>query len=133
MVLAFGFTFSLFTTFLVYLDYHYGSTEFSSEQFNTAGRHIKSGLTASVIVSQWTWAATLLQSSNVAYQYGISGPFWYAAGATIQVRMVMGRKTRTCIPIADGTNYTTTSEASHQTWPLGSVSNSNQDYWKWDT
>ena len=34
---------------------------------------------------QWTWAATLLQSSNVAWQYGISGPFWYAAGATIQV------------------------------------------------
>jgi urea-proton symporter len=33
----------------------------------------------------WTWAATLLQSSNVAYKYGISGPFWYASGATIQV------------------------------------------------
>ncbi|GBG60780.1 hypothetical protein CBR_g12518 [Chara braunii] len=33
----------------------------------------------------WTWAATLLQSSNVAYQYGVSGPFWYASGATIQV------------------------------------------------
>ena len=29
-----------------------------------------------VIVSQWTWAATLLQSSNVAWQYGVSGPFW---------------------------------------------------------
>ena len=46
---------------------------------------IKTGLTASVIVSQWTWAATLLQSSNVAWQYGVSGPFWYASGATIQV------------------------------------------------
>ena len=31
------------------------------------------------------WAATLLQSSNVAWQYGVSGPFWYASGATIQV------------------------------------------------
>jgi SSS family transporter len=38
-----------------------------------------------VIVSQWTWAATLLQSSNVAWKYGVSGPFWYAAGATVQV------------------------------------------------
>ena len=46
---------------------------------------MKTGLTASVIVSQWTWAATLLQSSNVAWQYGVSGPFWYASGATIQV------------------------------------------------
>ncbi|XP_056850555.1 urea-proton symporter DUR3 isoform X2 [Raphanus sativus] len=33
----------------------------------------------------WTWAATILQSSNVAWQYGVSGPFWYASGATIQV------------------------------------------------
>ena len=57
----------------------------SSEWFNTAGRVIKTGLTAAAIVSAWTWAATLLQSSTVAYLYGVSGPFWYAAGATIQV------------------------------------------------
>src|SRR5215218_10824711 len=38
-----------------------------------------------LVVSAWTWAATLLQSSTVAYQFGISGPFWYAAGASIQV------------------------------------------------
>lgn len=25
------------------------------------------------------------QSANVAYKYGVSGPFWYASGATIQV------------------------------------------------
>ena len=54
-------------------------------KFSTAGRTVKTGLTASVIVSQWTWAATLLQSSNVAWSYGVSGPFWYASGATIQV------------------------------------------------
>jgi len=53
--------------------------------YSTAGRSVKTGLTASVIVSQWTWAATLLQSSNVAWKYGVSGPFWYAAGATVQV------------------------------------------------
>ncbi len=57
----------------------------TSEWFNTAGRVIKTGLTAAAIVSAWTWAATLLQSSTVAFQYGISGPFWYAAGASIQV------------------------------------------------
>jgi Na+/proline symporter len=48
----------------------------ATNPFSTAGRMIKTGLTASVIVSQWTWAATLLQSSNVAWQYGVSGPFW---------------------------------------------------------
>ena len=39
----------------------------NSEWFNTAGRIIKTGLTAAAIVSAWTWAATLLQSSTVAY------------------------------------------------------------------
>ena len=52
------------------------SSLFFLETYSTAGRMIKTGLTASVIVSQWTWAATLLQSSNVAWQYGVSGPFW---------------------------------------------------------
>jgi Na+/proline symporter len=28
---------------------------------------------------------TRLQSSAVAYNYGVSGPFWYASGATVQV------------------------------------------------
>ena len=58
-----------------------------SEEFNTASRSVKPGLIASGIVSAWTWAATLLQSSTVAYQYGVAGPFWYAAGATVQILM----------------------------------------------
>ena len=53
--------------------------------FSTAGRTVKSGLVASAVVSSWTWAATLLQSSGVAYSYGVSGPFWYASGATVQI------------------------------------------------
>jgi hypothetical protein len=57
----------------------------TSEMFSTAGRTVKSGLVASAVVSSWTWAATLLQSSSVAYQYGVSGPFWYASGATVQI------------------------------------------------
>ena len=57
----------------------------TSEMFSTAGRTVKSGLVASAVVSSWTWAATLLQSSGVAYNYGVSGPFWYASGATVQI------------------------------------------------
>lgn len=53
--------------------------------FTTAGRTMKSGLVASAVVSSWTWAATLLQSSGVCYRYGVSGPFWYASGATVQI------------------------------------------------
>jgi SSS family transporter len=85
VVIGFGIFFSLFTTLLVCMDARFVGTVYSSEQFNTAGRSVKTGLTASNIVSMWTWAATLLQSSNVAFAYGVSGPFWYASGATIQI------------------------------------------------
>lgn len=86
VVLGFGLFFSILTTIIVYINRVFGAKgDITSEHFNTAGRMVKTGLTASVIVSQWTWAATLLQSSNVAWAYGVSGPFWYASGATIQV------------------------------------------------
>mmetsp|Transcript_3555 Transcript_3555/g.10340 ORF Transcript_3555/g.10340 Transcript_3555/m.10340 type:complete len:694 (-) Transcript_3555:691-2772(-) len=85
IVLGFGIFFSLFTSLIVWMDYRFGGTRTSSEQFNCAGRTIKTGLIAVDIVSHWTWAATLLQSSNVAWQYGVSGPFWYASGATVQI------------------------------------------------
>ncbi|EFJ26403.1 hypothetical protein SELMODRAFT_172808 [Selaginella moellendorffii] len=85
VVLGFGAFFAFFTSFLVWLEKRYIGAKHTSEWFNTAGRSIKTGLIASVIVSQWTWAATILQSSNVAWEYGVSGPFWYASGATIQV------------------------------------------------
>jgi len=86
VLIGFGLAFSIFTTFIVWFDKMLkGNASMTSEHFNTAGRMVKTGLTASVIVSQWTWAATLLQSSNVAWQYGVSGPFWYASGATVQI------------------------------------------------
>lgn len=85
-MIGFGLIFSAVTTILVYLEKYFGeNAQMTSEHFNTAGRMVQTGLTASVIISQWTWAATLLQSSNVAWQYGVSGPFWYASGATIQI------------------------------------------------
>ena len=76
LCLGFGFGFCAITLGLVKLETVFGGTKITSEFFNTAGRDVKVGLTAAVIVSQWTWAATLLQSSNVAWAYGVSGPFW---------------------------------------------------------
>ncbi|KAI0311068.1 urea transporter [Amylostereum chailletii] len=81
-----GFFFSAFMIGLTWLQSRY--TAFSpknSEEFSSASRSVKPGLIASGIVSAWTWAATLLQSSAVAYKFGISGPWWYGAGATVQV------------------------------------------------
>jgi len=85
IIFGFGVFFSVVTSVLTMLESKFANVEMTSEHFNTAGRDVKTGLTASVIVSQWTWAATLLQSSNVAWSFGLSGPFWYASGATIQI------------------------------------------------
>lgn len=88
VVIGVGFFFAFLMMFISYLQNRY--TQYSthqSEEFNTASRSVKPGLIASGIVSAWTWAATLLQSSTVAYTYGVAGPFWYAAGATVQILM----------------------------------------------
>lgn len=85
IVIGVGLVMALIVTLLVKAEVKWLGTKKTIEWFSTAGRNVKTGLIASSVVSAWTWAATLLQSSTVAYQFGISGPFWYAAGASIQV------------------------------------------------
>ncbi len=85
ILLGVGLIMALAVTLLVRVETKWLGTKKTFEWFSTAGRNIKVGLLASSVVSAWTWAATLLQSSTVAYEFGISGPFWYAAGASIQV------------------------------------------------
>ena len=80
-----GLVMALGVTLLIKAETKWLGTKKTFEWFSTAGRNVKTGLIASSVVSAWTWAATLLQSSTVAYQFGISGPFWYAAGASIQL------------------------------------------------
>jgi urea-proton symporter len=91
IVIGLGLAFALFMVGITWMLKRYRSELQTSEAFNTAGRTVKSGLVASAVVSSWTWvglstsgscithisqAATLLQSSSVAYRYGVSGPFW---------------------------------------------------------
>lgn len=85
IVLGLGFAFAFGMILTTYVLKRYNAEVQTSEMFSTAGRTVKSGLVASAVVSSWTWAATLLQSSGVAYRYGVSGPFWYASGATVQI------------------------------------------------
>ncbi|KAF5392051.1 hypothetical protein D9757_003258 [Collybiopsis confluens] len=59
----------------------------SSEEFTSASRNVKPGLVCCGIVSAWTWSATLLQSSTAAYTFGVSGPWWYGVGGTIQLAL----------------------------------------------
>lgn len=85
IVLGLGFAFAFGMILVTWVLRRYRNEVQTSEMFSTAGRTVKSGLVASSVVSSWTWAATLLQSSGVAYRYGVSGPFWYASGATCQI------------------------------------------------
>ncbi|KAK6525137.1 hypothetical protein TWF694_005283 [Orbilia ellipsospora] len=85
IVLGLGFTFAFVMICTTWLLKRYQNEKQTVEQFTTAGRVVKTGLVACSVVSSWTWSATLLQSSGVAYRYGVSGPFWYASGATIQI------------------------------------------------
>ena len=85
ILLGLGLVMALGVTLLINAETKWLGTKKTFEWFSTAGRNVKTGLIASSVVSAWTWAATLLQSSTVTYQFGISGPFWYAAGASIQL------------------------------------------------
>ncbi|KFY52591.1 hypothetical protein V496_08342 [Pseudogymnoascus sp. VKM F-4515 (FW-2607)] len=53
-----------------------------TEMFITANRSVGTGLTASAVISSWLWSTAILGSSLVGYSYGISGPFWFAAGCS---------------------------------------------------
>lgn len=85
IILGLGALFALGMVLVTWILKRYNNELQTSEMFSTAGRTVKSGLVASAVVSSWTWAATLLQSTSIAYRYGVSGPFWYASGATVQI------------------------------------------------
>ncbi|KAK0478823.1 Na+/solute symporter [Armillaria novae-zelandiae] len=86
VVVGVGFFFAAIMLLLTYLQAKF--TDFSpssSEEFTSASRSVKPGLVCCGIVSAWTWSATLLQSSTAAYTFGVSGPWWYGVGGTIQL------------------------------------------------
>ncbi|CEO59774.1 Putative Urea active transporter [Penicillium brasilianum] len=59
-----------------------GEDNKKTEMFMTANRTVRTGLTASAVISSWLWSTALLGSSFVGYDYGIAGPFWFAAGCS---------------------------------------------------
>lgn len=85
VVLGVGFAFAIGMILTTSSLRRYQKEVITSEEFATAGRTVKTGLVAAAVVSSWTWAATLAQSSTEGYLEGVSGPFWYASGATVQI------------------------------------------------
>ncbi|KAJ6570850.1 solute symporter family transporter [Mycena vulgaris] len=87
IVVGMGFGFAVLMLAITKLTTRYSehSASESSEEYTSASRSLKPGLIASGIVSAATWAATLLQASTVCLVYGLSGPWWYAAGSSTQI------------------------------------------------
>ncbi|CAK5262103.1 unnamed protein product, partial [Mycena citricolor] len=86
IVLGMGLGFAVLMLAITKLSARYsGVSSSSSEEYTSASRSLKPGLIASGIVSAATWAATLLQASTVCLVYGLSGPWWYAAGSSTQI------------------------------------------------
>ncbi|AET39627.1 Dur3p Ecym_4595 [Eremothecium cymbalariae DBVPG len=85
VVVGVGSAFAAGMVLTTYILKRYQKEIITAEEFATAGRTVKTGLIASAVVSSWTWAATLLQSTAMAYKVGVSGPFYYAGGACVQI------------------------------------------------
>ncbi|KAJ3559679.1 hypothetical protein NM688_g203 [Phlebia brevispora] len=100
VVVGVGFFFAALMLVLTFLQSKFSRfSPSSSEEFTSASRSVKfvAGceyyavldppmyLHTASSVSAWTWSATLLQSSTAAYTFGVSGPWWYGVGGTIQL------------------------------------------------
>ncbi|KAF7546311.1 hypothetical protein G7Z17_g8519 [Cylindrodendrum hubeiense] len=85
IVIGVGAVFAIGMSLISWILSRYMNEIQDSEMFMTAKHSVKTGLTASAVVSSWTIATTLLSSTTYGYRYGVSGPFWYAAGACVQI------------------------------------------------
>lgn len=101
VVVGLGFAFAALMISLTWIQSRYTEHKATSvEEFNSASRSVRPGLIAAGIVSAWTWAATLLTSSSMTFQYGLSGAYWYSAGAMLQILLcsIMACKLKSCAP-----------------------------------
>lgn len=57
-----------------------GEDNRTTEMFLTANRSVGTGLTTSAVISSWLWSTAMLGSTLVGYNFGVAGPFWFAAG-----------------------------------------------------
>ncbi|KAK6454009.1 urea active transport protein [Scheffersomyces xylosifermentans] len=87
VVVGLGAVFAVGMVLTTYVLKRYNKEIMTAEEFATAGRSVKTGLISAAVVSSWTWAATLLTSTTQVYNNGISGGFFYAAGATCQITL----------------------------------------------
>ncbi|GJE97151.1 solute symporter family transporter [Phanerochaete sordida] len=86
IIIGGGSGFALFMLVLSWLQNKFTEmSPFENEEFSSASRSVKPGLVCSGIVSAWTWSATLMVSSLVVYQFGVSGGWWYGVCGTVSI------------------------------------------------
>ena len=101
VVVGLGLAFAAFMISLTWIQSRYTEHKATSvEEFSSASRSVRPGLIAAGIVSAWTWAATLLTSASMTYQYGVAGAYWYSAGAMLQILLcsIMACKLKSFAP-----------------------------------
>ncbi|KAK0186755.1 hypothetical protein F5146DRAFT_1105398 [Armillaria mellea] len=85
IVIGLGAAFAIIMSIVAWgLSRYAGETQ-DSEMQMTAKKSVRTGLLAASVVSSWTIAATLLTSTAYGYSYGVSGGWWYGAGACVQI------------------------------------------------
>ncbi|RSL66496.1 hypothetical protein CEP54_003653 [Fusarium duplospermum] len=83
VVIVIGFLIAFFMMFATHvLKKTVGEDNRTTEMFMTANRRVGTGLTASAVISSWLWSTAMLGSSLVGYNFGVAGPFWFAAGCS---------------------------------------------------
>ncbi|KAL4869935.1 hypothetical protein BDV12DRAFT_208220 [Aspergillus spectabilis] len=58
----------------------FGEDSHTTETFMVANRRVGTGLTASAVISTWTFTSALLGAPYLTYWYGIALPIWWANG-----------------------------------------------------
>ncbi|KXJ86100.1 Sodium:solute symporter family-domain-containing protein [Microdochium bolleyi] len=83
VVVGIGFLIAFVMVFVTHiLKKTVGEDNKTSEMFVTANRSVGTGLTASAVISSWLWSTAMLGSALVGYNFGVAGPFWFAAGCS---------------------------------------------------
>ncbi|KAK6075637.1 urea active transporter [Seiridium cupressi] len=103
VVVGIGFLIAFVMVFVTHiLKRTIGEDNKTTEMFMTANRSVGTGLTASAVVSSWLWSTAMLGSSLVGYNFGVAGPFWFAAGCSPMIVFfaVLGTACKMRIPEA---------------------------------
>ncbi|KAL4780388.1 Sodium:solute symporter family-domain-containing protein [Aspergillus varians] len=63
----------------------FGEDSHTTETFMVANRRVGTGLTASAVISSWTFTSALLGAPYLTYWHGVALPIWWANGQSVMI------------------------------------------------